>query len=113
MPGQYLSNVLLRCAICSPFSKVGNIKEREKPKCVFICSHLSLVSASYLTEGQNLVCLCTSFLDFACYIGLFLIVKPSFQVSIHLVGASLLIVLFHSIFLTAFGMQNCNLNYLL
>lgn len=104
----YLSNVLLSCAICRPFSRVGNIKEEETPKYAFICTHISLVSASYLTEEENLHCLCTLFLDFACFIGLFAIVKPFFFKRCAL-GASSLIVFFSSIFLAVFGMQKSTL----
>lgn len=42
-----------------PISKGRTIIKEEKTKCAFICAHISLVSASYLTEEQNLVCLCT------------------------------------------------------
>lgn len=108
----YLSNVLLSCAICRPFSRVGNIKEEETPKYAFICTHISLVSASYLTEEENLHCLCTLFLDFACFIGLFAIVKPFFfQAVCTWCFIADCVFFFH--FLSCIWYAKVNLNYIL
>lgn len=85
-----------------------------------MCLHLiSLVSVSYLTKRAKFSLFLylfafffiSFFLDFANYIGLFLIDKPSFKVGI--LGATLLIVLFCSIFLPVFGMQKFNINSVL